>query len=70
MKKIFALCLTLALLLCFVACGGKEGEGTETSADAVTDTTPSESNPSESEQTDAEETFSPDLNLTEIDRFN
>lgn len=70
MKKILVLCLAFALILCLVACGGKEEEVTDTPTDIVTDTAPSESNPDESEKSDVDETFSPDLNLTEIDRFD
>ena len=71
MKRILVLGIVLALLLCLVSCGGKEEETTDTSADTdVTDTTQPNGESGSNEQTEAEETFSPDLNLTEIDRFD
>ena len=71
MKRILVLGIVFLLLLCLVSCVGKKEETIDTSSDTVvTDTTESEVESESNEQTEAEETFSPDLNLTEIDRFD
>ena len=75
MKHISIFVLLMALLLCLVACqgnGGKENDSfadKTTEAGATSDSTTTDVLSDESKQPDAEETFSPDLNLTEIDRF-
>lgn len=73
MKHIKILALLLALVLCFAACRKNENETDDTmetkATEAVSDSETTEANPDNDDQPEAEETFSPDLNLTEIDRF-
>ena len=77
MKKLLLVGLIFALLLCFAACGGekKPGSNTGSGSEVTTTETPGSSssgdntNPDNTQTTEGE-TFSPDLNLTEIDYFN
>ena len=71
MKKLLLLVLALAMLLCFTACGGDDPVETGGSTDASESTAATDDGKqTEGTQTEAEDTFSPDLNLTEIDRFD